>query len=249
MARTTTAVVLVAGVGSRLRPLTDDRPKALVEVGGVPLLLRSVRVLRAAGVEHLILATGYREAAVQAALADCAMAVTCCLNPAFDRTQNSVSLALCESAVGGKAFFKLDGDVLFELAVLERLESAQAELAVAVDERRALDAEAMKVTVDGPSIAAFGKAIAVEQAFGESIGIERVAEGAAATLFAALRARIDGGETQLYYEDIYSELIGAGRLRAVAVAVGDLPWTEIDDHSDLEQANEMVASGRLHLPA
>jgi len=98
----------------------------------------------------------------------------------------------------------------------------------------------MKVTVSGSDIRSFGKGIELAASAGESIGIERILAPAAAPLFDALDAAIAGGESNLYYEDVYSRLIAAGRLRAQAVPVGDLPWTEVDDFSDLERARELV---------
>jgi choline kinase len=241
--KTTTAVILVAGIGSRLRPITDDRPKALVDLGGETILGRTVRLLASYGVRSVVLATGYREDAVRAAMQGAPVAVEYCRNPEFDRTQNSVSLALCRAAVGSDAFFKLDGDVVFQRQVLERLDESTAGLAVAVDAGRMLDAEAMKVTVSGLNIEAFGKGIELAKSAGESIGIERISARASATLFDALDEAIAGGETNLYYEDVYSRLIAAGRLRAEAVAVRDLPWTEVDDFADLERARQLVESG------
>ncbi|HYO98498.1 MAG TPA: sugar phosphate nucleotidyltransferase, partial [Polyangiaceae bacterium] len=55
------AVILVAGVGTRLRPLTADRPKALVQVGERTILLRAIELLIARGIREIVLATGYRE--------------------------------------------------------------------------------------------------------------------------------------------------------------------------------------------
>ncbi len=240
--KTTVAVILVAGIGSRLRPITDDRPKALVDIGGETILGRAVRLLESYGVRKVVLATGYREDAVREAMAAQAASIDVeyCRNPAFDRTQNSVSLALCRAAVGSDAFFKLDGDVVFQRQVLERLDASQAELSVAVDAGRMLDAEAMKVTVSGTRIAAFGKGIGLAESAGESIGIERIQSHAASTLFGTMDAAIESGETGLYYEDFYSRLIARGVLHAEAVPVADLPWTEVDDFSDLERARELV---------
>ena len=244
--KTTAAVILVAGIGSRLRPITDDRPKALVDLGGETILGRTVRLLASYGVRKVVLATGYREDAVRAAMQGAPVAVEYCRNPEFDRTQNSVSLALCRDALGSDAFFKLDGDVVFQRQVLERLDASSAELAVAVDAGRTLDAEAMKVTVSAPGalqISAFGKGIELARSAGESIGIERISGRFSPILFSALDAAIDGGETGLYYEDVYSRLIGSQGLDAQAVPVADLPWTEVDDFSDLERARELVRSG------
>jgi choline kinase len=244
--KTSTAVILVAGIGSRLRPITDDRPKALVDLDGETILGRTVRLLASYGVRKVVLATGYRDDAVRAAMQGVPVAVEYCRNPEFDRTQNSVSLALCRGALGTDAFFKLDGDVVFQRQVLERLDASPAELAVAVDAGRMLDGEAMKVTLSHPGatmIAAFGKGIALSQSAGESIGIERISSSFSARLFSGLEAAIEAGETNLYYEDVYSRLIAAQAVQAEAVAVADLPWTEVDDFSDLERARELVRAG------
>lgn len=241
MPPTRLAVILAAGIGSRLRPLTDDRPKALVEVAGQSLLARAIGVLASHGVEQLVIATGYRDDAVEAALSGTPLKVEFRRNPKFDSTQNSVSLALCRDAVRGQAFFKLDGDVVFRPQVLERLDGCRASLAVAVDRSRHLDEEAMKVRLaSGTRIAAFGKHLSLSESAGETIGIERLDEQASAKLFDALDRMMAVGQTDLYYEDVYSQLVDAGELEAECVDVGDLPWTEIDDHGDLERATAML---------
>lgn len=237
---TRTAVILAAGVGSRLRPLTDEKPKALVEVSGRHILGRALDALRAAGVERLVVASGYREDALVVALRDAPVEVLFRHNPRYETTQNSVSLALCRDAVEGESFFRLDGDVVFDPRILSRLASAQAPLVAAIDGRRALDDEAMKVRVDGATgaIVAFGKGIAVSDAAGESIGIDLISAGMAPALFDALDEAGARGETHLYYEDVYSRLIASG-LSAVAVEVGDLTWCEIDCAEDLAEAERL----------
>jgi choline kinase len=151
-----------------------------------------------------------------------------------------VSLALCREAVADRAFFKLDGDVVFESQVLSRLDACSAALAVAVDAGRMLDAEAMKVSVVGDEISAFGKGISLADSAGESIGIERIHRDFAGTLFDALDDTIRAGRRDRYYEDVYSDLIAAGKVRATAVAVSDLPWTEVDTFEDLERARGLI---------
>lgn len=237
---TRTAVILVAGLGSRLAPLTDDRPKALVDLGGESILQRAVRLLRSHGVSRVVLATGYRQDAIERVATGLGVEVTLVPNPDYANTQNSVSLALCADAVRGEGFFKLDGDVVFDPRVLERLEAAPAPLAVAVDGRRQLDEEAMKVLVAGDRIQAFGKALPVASSAGESIGIERLSAAAGAALFERLEEALAQGRTDAYYEEYYGQLVAEGRIVAQAVEVGDLAWTEVDDLNDLAVARSLV---------
>ena len=233
------AVILVAGIGSRLRPITDTRPKALAPVGDETILGRAVRLLLDFGISRLVLATGYREDAVRAAVSGLPCEVVFCPNPRFDSTQNSVSLALCREAVAGRSFFKLDGDVVFDPELLTRIAAPTAELSCGVDSRRKLDAEAMKVVVEGTSIRRFGKDVSLEESHGESIGIERISASASGKLFDALDERIAAGVTNLYYEDVYSQRSSRGEMVAEVADVSGLRWTEVDTFEDLESARRM----------
>ncbi|MBI2896012.1 MAG: phosphocholine cytidylyltransferase family protein [Deltaproteobacteria bacterium] len=234
---TSTAVLLVAGVGSRLRARSGDLPKCLVEVAGRTILDRAVGALVAHGVRRIVLATGHREDLIRAALRHAPVPVAFCPNPRYASTQNSVSLALCRQAVGGEAFFKLDGDLVFDPAVLARLDECPAPLAVAVHRGAGIDEEAMKVRVDvAGRIVDFGKRIALADAGGESIGIERISSGAAPPIFEALAKAGEDGRHDLYYEDVYATLV-AGDLEASAVDVSDLRWAEIDNPDDLDRAS------------
>jgi choline kinase len=240
---TDVAVILVAGIGQRLRPLTDDRPKALMDLGGETILARAIRLLAAAGVGEIVLATGYREDQIRRHVEHLPVKTLFVPNPDYEQTQNSVSLWCCRAAVVGRAFFKLDGDVVFQPAVLERLARSSAELAVAVDRGRDLDQEAMKVHIHEERILAFGKALEPVNAHAETIGIERLDRAAGERVFEAIEGEIARGRRDRYYEDVYSALVAAGRLDASAVDVSDVPWAEVDTLSDLEHARALVTTG------
>jgi choline kinase len=247
--KTPVGVILVAGVGSRLRPLTDDRPKALIDVGGETLLGRATRLLIAAGVREIVLATGYREDMVRRALEGCPVPVRFCPNPAYDRTQNSVSLHLCRDAIAGRPFFKLDGDLLFEGSVLDRLAAAPDGITAAVEYATGLGAEEMKFTATGARLHSFGKGLDPALSQGESIGLERVSGVAVSRLFHALEQAIEAGETGLYYEDVYARLLTEGvdgwAVDVGAAREGQPRWFEIDTLEDLEAARALLASGAL----
>ena len=100
--KTTTAVLLVAGVGSRLRPLTDDRPKALVPIAGKTIVDRAVETLCAFGVTRIVLATGYREDAIREAARNWDAEVSFCPNPRFRlNSELRVAPLLSRSGAGG----------------------------------------------------------------------------------------------------------------------------------------------------
>lgn len=231
---TKVAVLLVAGSGTRLGD-PQGRPKSLVEIGGASMLARAAEALIGVGVEHLIFATGYREEAIREATASLPVRTSFCRNDDYATTQNAVSLLRCRDEVAGRGFFKLDGDVLFRPAVLERLLGTPGEIVAAVDRRASLADEEMKVYVDGGRITHFGKHLDPKASAGESIGIERITSTVTDPLFEALDKAFREGRTNLYYEDVYQELIAEGRLAAMA-DVSDLPWIEVDTREDLARA-------------
>jgi choline kinase len=85
----------------------------------------------------------------------------------------------------------------------------------------------------------FGKGIAVGEAMGESIGVEWFGDAARAELAAAVGAAVAAGRTDLYYEDVYADVVARG-VKMRCVGVGDLPWTEVDEPSDLARAVALV---------
>jgi choline kinase len=233
------AVILAAGFGSRLRPLTDDRPKALVSLAGRPVLDRTLDALLEAGVKSVIVVTGYRRDRVDAFLAARGGSeVTTVENPAYADTNTLASLLVAAPWLD-EDFLLLDGDLVFEPAVLRPLLEPGTRLAV--DRSRPLDDDAVKVSLEGVRVAAVGKQLdagCVPAA--ESIGIARVDRASAAPLFARGRELLRQGGRQSYYEAAFQRLIAGGHYLEVADVTG-LRWVEIDDHEDLQRAESLFA--------
>ncbi len=244
MPRATTAILLVAGVGRRLGADAAGLPKCLVPLGnGETLLHRAATALRAVGVQRIVLATGYQSEAVADAARHLPLPSVLCHNPDYAHTQNAVSLLRCREAVVGEPFFKLDGDVLFPPEVLLRLTACDAPVAVAVDRDATLAEEEMKVRIrHDDQVEAVGKGLDPALAHGETLGIERFSAEAGGRLFTALQEAVSRGRTDIYYEDVYEDLLADG-VAFEAVDVSGLPWTEVDTPEDLALARSLVQGG------
>ncbi|MGY3488149.1 NDP-sugar pyrophosphorylase family protein [Bradyrhizobium sp. USDA 4011] len=128
------AVMLAAGIGSRLRPLTDLRPKPLVEVNGTPILHNALRHLEAVGVEEVTIVVGYRKDAIQYACGRRfgALKVNYVESTVFDRTGSAYSLWLARDTLLSGDCYLLEGDVFFEEDALRILMAVPANDAAAV---------------------------------------------------------------------------------------------------------------------
>jgi choline kinase len=237
------AVILVAGTGSRLRPLTDNVPKALVSLGEETILARLLRQLEACGILHVVLATGFCEAALRAAVPRSHLSFDFCLNADYATTQNAVSLARCADALAGESFVKLDGDLVLDERILQRIIDDGSPLSVGIDRTRTLDSEAMKVQLsDCNEVLDFGKSLPISRAHAESIGIESLDAQSAKLVFDRIQEHEREGKVDCYYEDIYAELLRESRMLAHGVDVSPLMWTEVDDFEDLRRARSLVTS-------
>ncbi len=240
------AIILAAGMGTRLESVSGGIPKCMVEVGGRPLIDRMIERIGQAGIEDLIVVTGYKHEVLEAhvrgidhPLAKDAVFV---FNDRFADMGNFYSLLVAKEAVGDSPFIKLDGDVLMDTKILPKLLAAQGPAALAVDCRDGMGEEEMKVRVDANgSILELNKRMDPSVALGEFIGVDRVDAELSETVFAKLRELIEFGETDEYYERAYERLIQSGTRYTVADITG-CQWTEVDDAADLEIANKMLES-------
>lgn len=236
------AVILAAGMGSRLAPLTNDRPKPMVEVAGRPLLLRALDRLAAVGLRgaDVIVVTGYREDVLKARLAAEGYQVQLVTNPRYSDWNSFYSLLVAKDAVGGDAFLTLEGDVLFDGEVLPRLLAAKGAAQLAVELRPRCDAEAMKVQIDdNGQVSALAKELDPETSVGEFIGLARFDRDAGAAVFADLERFVAEGITHQYYDHAYHRLAERGALAIDLVDISDRVSLEIDDLADLAHAEEL----------
>ena len=237
-----TAVILAAGLGSRIRPLTDDVPKTLLTIGDETILARMLTGAQDAGIGDVVLVLGYLyqkvERFVRESFPDLRVQVV--VNERYEETNTGYSLLLAADHLEGSAFVKFDGDVVFDPEVLCRLLSSPYATALCIDRNIELASEEVKVSLSaGTRVAKVSKDVPAAEAVGESIGIEKIGADTARQLFSELRTMMDQKcHLQDYYEAAYERLIDRG-VPFHVVDISDLPWTEIDTQQDYDAAEQL----------
>jgi choline kinase len=239
------AVILAAGRGTRLEPITNDMPKCLVPVGGVALLDRMLERLTAVDIDDIVIVAGHCADALSAHLAasadPAAQRAQVVINDRYAEWGNFYSLLVAQDMLWDEDFIKIDGDVLVDDKVLPTLIAARGPAVLTIDSSVELGDEEMKARADERGhIVELSKQLDPALAIGESIGVERIDAEVVPTIFAELRSMIDDDETDEYYERAYARLMQQGVDFGYA-DVAECVWCEIDDAADLAHANRLVA--------
>lgn len=234
------AIVLSAGQGRRLLPLTTERPKCLLAVDGeTTVLSRQLEVLAQCGVSRALVVNGFGAEEVDHHLSQNpvpGLTVESLYNPFFATSDN---LATCWLARGAMTedFLLLNGDTLFEGAVLERiLDAPPAPITVTVDHKSHYDDDDMKVSLDARGrLLAIGKDLPTPTVGAESIGILSFRDAGPKLFAAALDHAVrEQGALRRWYLSVVHEL--ADRIPIETRSIRGLWWQEIDAADDLERA-------------
>lgn len=238
------AVLLSAGQGRRLLPLTADRPKCALEFRGRTFVEWQIDALFDAGIEDVTVVLGYGVDLVERLLGEryAGAAVRTLYNPFYRLADN---LATCWSARAAMDddFLLINGDTLFEVDIVRHLVAgATAPITVTIDHKDAYDADDMKVIRDGAGRPRrIGKQLPAEEVSAEAIGLTAFT-GTGPVLFkeAVARAlRRDDG-LSLWYPSVLDELARTGEV--AAWSVGSRRWSEMDDHDDLAAVEAVAAA-------
>jgi len=234
------AIILAAGVARRLAPLTDKTHKALLPVGGRPVLARMLSALADSGIRETTIVVGHCADQVRALAGkrQGRMAIRYIENPAY--TKGSVlSLYAAREQLTEPALV-MDADVLFPREFLRRLLAVPAPSALLIDRGFADTGEEVKLYTRRERVIALGKKVVPEawEAVGEGIGFFKCGAAAGPEFVQAMEHVIASGDGLNEYEDALHILVQ--RVHVGWVDVTGLPWTEIDFAEDLRRAEEDV---------
>jgi len=239
------AVILAAGIGSRLSPLTDESAKSLLSVGGSVILERMIRNCLSCGMSQFVLVLGHRADEIKQFVDKKfgGIRVTYVINDRYRDTNTGYSLMLASTAVGTAEFVKFDADVVFDTKILRALVDSDLPNVLCIDRNIALADEEVKVIADNQMrVSEIGKSVDPQTALGESIGIEKIGAVTGPMLFAELKEMMESpAYAQEYYEAAYTRLVDKG-VPFHALDITGMKWTEIDTAEDFAAANAMFST-------
>lgn len=229
------AVILAAGMGTRLRPITDKVPKCMVPVNGVTIIENQINNLIDNGINEIIIIGGYKYDILKAHISKISEKVRIINNKEYSTTNNMYSLHMAKEFVDNEAFLLLNGDVFFEKEIIEKLLENKEPNMIVCDDGRYIE-ESMKIIVKNGIISSISKQITPEDAYGVTIDIYKFSSYASKKLFETIQ--------KIIYEEnnlnSWSEVAIDKVLKQVDFMPLDIKykWVEIDNHEDLAQAEK-----------
>lgn len=248
------SVILSAGMGNRLRPLTNDIPKPLLEINNMTLLERMIRNCMDVDINKFIIVVGYNKEKVinfsKKLEEKYNISIEIVENNRYDVTNTSVSTYLASSHIQEHElddFLIINGDNVVDPELIAKIASRK-NTSMIIDNFKDLNEESFKLIISNKSLSEnnsiasgiikeIGKEIDIESSTGEFIGISKVAKNDISN-FNEILARLIKEDEQNYYDFAYKELSSLTKIDFVLT--NGLKWTEIDDKHDWEQAHILI---------
>lgn len=241
-------------MAKRLRPLTDNTPKCLLNIGERCLLQRSMDALIQNGIHDFVIVTGYLHEMIEEFVTrqyGTSVSVTFINNEVFDSTNNIYSLWLARPEADGEEILLLDSDLLYDPQIVSQVLAQPADNVLTLI-CHPLGEEEMKVVTDQEgSIVEISKTCRPADAAGESLGIERMGKAYTTALYKELDLMMneqrfepqpDGtvkDQRDIFYERAFEHLLAQGHTYRV-LDVTQLFSCELDTVEDFETAKERI---------
>ena len=231
-----TAVYMAAGVGSRLKGHFDDKPKGFLNIGGIPIIERSIGILLNNGIERILIGTGYKSEYYES-LAQKYRQVSCVKNSKYEVTGSFYTFSTMFDRVS-EDFLLMESDLLFEQRSIPVLGGdPRPDVILASGRTGSGDEVYIEVDRNGCLVRMSKKRKDLQNIYGELVGISKLS-------FSTLDELRDwkNKNTEIAGKCDY-EFALSSISRRVPIAVNridDLVWAEIDDESHLKRAMQNV---------
>ena len=233
------ALILAAGFGSRLAPITDHCPKSLVPVNGTPILMKQIENLYQNNITDITVISGYKADVLEKAVHEKYPEINIINSVDYATTNNMYSAYLAKDAMGGQGFLMMNADVFFDASVITALLECEDENAIATELGIYME-ESMKVVEKDGRLVEISKTITPQQALGVSIDVYKFSAEGGAAFFSKCADYIEQrGELKLWSEVALNDILSEVVFKACPL---NGRWLEIDNHDDLAAAEKLFAN-------
>jgi choline kinase len=239
--RITTVLLLAAGTGSRLRPLTRNAPKCLTEVGDRPILDRLIHNLRAKGFKRLIVVLGHQGDQIRDFLRHKAddMQVDYVFNPEYQTTNNLYSLWLARQQIQ-EPFLLVESDLVFEARMLDDMLYPDR---IAISNLRPWMNGTTVVLGSGKRVMAFRPDCGqCDTPRYKTVNLYSLSLKTWQAMEERLSDYVSDDKLGVYYEAVFADMVADGSLAFDAVFFDADRWYEIDTLADLGEAEKLFGS-------
>lgn len=232
------ALILAAGLGTRLAPITDEIPKSLVPVNEEPILFKQLKNLQENGVTDITVVSGYKSEILIKKVNDNFPNVKIINNEDYNTTNNMYSAYLAKDELLGSEFLMMNADVYYDSSALEALINDKNPNAIITDIGN-YNEESMKVVEKDGRVIEISKLIKEEDALGASIDVYKFSKEAAEVFFRKCSEYIEKNkELKMWSEVALNDILKEVEFSASPL-VGR--WMEIDNHEDLAMAEKIFS--------
>lgn len=242
------AIILAAGMGKRLKELTRNNTKCMVEVNGVTLIDRMLHQLERCGLSRIVIVAGYERERLMDYIGTLGIQIPIVYveNPVYDKTNNIYSLALAKEYLIREDTLLFESDIIFEDAVLDALIQDPRETLALVDKYESwMDGTCVKLGVDD-SIVEFvpGKRFRFDESdqYYKTVNIYKFSRHFSETHYVPfLEAYCSALGNNEYYEQVLRVITMLEEPEIRGKRLEGQRWYEIDDIQDLDIASSMFA--------
>ncbi len=232
------AVLISAGKGTRLLPLTEEIPKCLMPLNDeITVIEQQLRVLLSTGIVDVSIILGYKIDLVEKKINSLSfinkMNIEVIYNPFYDISNNLISLWMARHAMN-EPIITINGDDIFHADLIKTLIKDQNEISLSISVKDEYDMDDMKIIHSNNILKRVGKDIEFDKSTGESIGIIKYSKQGANILRNKLDQMVrDKNNHQLFYLKAIQSIVDDG-VNISTIEIPSEKWAEIDFHYDLE---------------
>ena len=230
------AILISAGKGTRLYPLTKDMPKCLMTVGnGKTVIEQQLLTLRRVGITDVVVILGYMAEKVENVVNKYKddLSIRVVYNPFYDVSNNLISLWMAKYFMDVD-FISINGDNIFHPDVIRKLLKTKGKIVMTIDRKEKYDIDDMKVVIKDNRVYRVGKDIPLIEANGESVGIIKYFKSGRSVIANKLEAMVRKPENHgKFYLQALQEIMNEEK-GIEFCEIEEKEWAEIDFHMDLE---------------